>query len=906
MMGRLREWASRLWGTLTSRRLDRELEEELRQHLEFAAEDARRRGHVSDDDVRAIRLRAGGIAQAMEAVRAQRGLPWLEGAVRDLRFGARLLVRGPCFTTVAVLSLALGIGSSSAIFSVINAIVLRSLPIADPQELHIAQAMEQQLFPYPVVEGAAKLLGGRAQLAAQSSVESALITTRGGGVGASPPEAARLQLVAGDFFGTLRQRAQIGRLLGPDDNRTVGQHPVAVISDRYWSRRFGRAGGVLDAELIINGTPVALVGVAAPEFFGATVDTETPDVWAPATTQAALRFAGGYTRSGGDLQKPWPSQPEIAWLRVMIRVSAGGAPAAAEAMTLALHRESPPVGRDAAAVPVRLLPGSRGFSPMRSELTTPLIVLLLAVGLLLAIACANIASLLLARATSRSREMAIRLSMGAGRGRLIRQLFTESLLLASVGGVLGLALAHWGSTALLTLLTRGEPASGIDATPDWRVMGLTFATSMATAVAFGLLPAVRGTSVPLAESLKAQTRGVIGAAGRGGRIPVGKVLIAGQMAVAILLLLVAALFVRSFQALVHVDVGYDRDHVLVARIDPRSSGYTVADLPALYNRVIESLARLPGVVAVSASATLFSGRNRGVFSVEGYTPARDEQMNTLKEWVTSDYFRTVGLAITQGRGFGPEDSATSRRVSVINVTMARRYFRNQNPIGKRLSWGSSNFDRDGFEIIGVVEDARYNDVRAESLDMAYMLVMQAERFVENVEVRVAGNPTAQANAVRNALRESEPRLAVGTIETLDTRVARSIGVDRLLAWLTMAFAAAALGLVCLGLYGTISYAVRRRTAELGIRIALGADRVAVQWLIVREALQLVLLGGAIGLPLAVLAARAVGGLLYATAPSDPVAYGTAVGVLVVVSALAAYMPARRASRLDPMIALRTE
>jgi putative ABC transport system permease protein len=282
---------------------------------------------------------------------------------------------------------------------------------------------------------------------------------------------------------------------------------------------------------------------------------------------------------------------------------------------------------------------------MRSELTTPLIVLLLAVGLLLAIACANIASLLLARATSRSREMAIRLSMGAG--------------------------------------------SSIDVRPDWRVMGLTFATSMATALAFGLLPAVRGTCVPLAESLKAHTRSVIGAAGRGGRIPVGKLLIAGQMGVAILLLLMAALFVRSLQALVHVDVGYDREHVLVARIDPRSSGYTVADLPALYNRVIEGLARLPGVVAVSASANMFSGRSRGDFSVDGYTPALDEQMVTLKEWVTSDYFRTVGLAIKQGRGFGPEDSANSRRVSVINETMARRYLRNQNPIGKRLSWGSA-------------------------------------------------------------------------------------------------------------------------------------------------------------------------------------------------------------------------
>ena len=328
--------------------------------------------------------------------------------------------------------------------------------------------------------------------------------------------------------------------------------------------------------------------------------------------------------------------------------------------------------------------------------------------------------------------------------------------------------------------------------------------------------------------------------------------------------------------------------------------------PALYARFFDNLARLPGVAAVSASTTLFSGRNRGAFSIEGYTPGPDEQMTTLKEWVTSDYFRTVGLAVKQGRGFGPVDSATSRRVSIINETMAQRYFRNQNPIGRRLSWGSSNFDSDGFEIVGVVEDARYNNVRDESLNMAYMLVIQNERFADNVQVRVGGNPSALTNAVRNALRESEPRLSVGTIETLNSRIARSIGVDRLLGWLTTAFSAAALGLACLGLYGTISYAVKRRTAELGIRIALGADSVAVQWLIVREALLLVLAGGAVGLLFAFPAARAIGGLLYATTPTDPVSYGTAAGVLVVVSACAAYIPAWRASRLDPLAALRHE
>jgi predicted permease len=895
---------------LRHRTADRELDEELQFHLDQMREFTVSRGEDPSDAWWRARRDMGSMDQVKESCRDMRTLRPVEHFLRDLRFGARLLARGPGFTTVAVLSLALGIGSSSAIFSLINAVVLRPLPVDDPQELHIAQAREpdelELLFSHPVVARAATLLTGLAEVAAQSSTESVLIATRRDGGGTGPAEPARLQLVAGDYFGTLRQRAQIGRLLGPDDNRTLGQHPVAVISDQYWRRRFDRSAGVLDTELIINGQSMAIVGVAAPGFFGTTVDTETPDLWTPAAMQAALRFAGSYDRSGGDLQKPWLDQPEIAWLRVMLRVPVRSAPAAAEAMTLALHRERPPGVQDAGAVPVALLAASRGFSPMRTQLTTPLIVLLLAVGLLLALACANIASLLLARATSRSREIAIRLSMGAGRGMLIRQLLTESVLLASIGGVLGLTLAYWGSTGLLTFLSRGEPVTGIDVNPDWRVLGLTFATSMATALAFGLLPAVRGTRVPLAETLKAQTRGVIGASGHGGRVPVGKVLIAGQIAVAVLLLFVAVLFARSLQALTRVDVGFDRDHVLVVRTDARSSGYTVEELPALYTRMVESLARLPGVAAVSMSASgLFGGRNRGAFLVEGYTPARDEQMTTLKNWVTSDYFRTLGLAITQGRGFGPEDSADSRRVGVINETMARRYFRNRNPIGKRLTWGTSDFDADGFEIVGVVEDARYNDIRAESLNMTYVLATQADRYLDNVEVRVSGNPTAFVNAVRKALAESEPRLAVGTIETMDGRVARSIAVDRLLSWLTMAFGAAALGLACLGLYGTISYAVKRRTAELGIRIALGADRGAVQWLIVREALLIVLVGGAIGLLLAFLAARAVGGLLYATAPSDPVAYGTAVGVLVVVCAVAAYIPAWRASRLGPMVALRT-
>jgi predicted permease len=908
-----RRIAAALRSFVRRRKVEQELDEELRFHLDQLERLEMTRGDDAAGAPWRARRHMGSIESVKEACRDMRTLRPVEHFLRDLRFGARLLVRGPAFTAVAILSLALGIGSSTAIFSLLNAIVLRPLPVADPQDLYIAQATEpnelELQFSSAVVDRAVELLAGRAELAAQSSIETVLVETPGGESVPSAPESVRLQLVAADYFGTLRQRAQIGRMLGPDDNRSLGQHPVVVMSDRFWSRRFGRSAGVLSADLIVNGTRMGVVGVTAPEFFGATVTTETPDIWAPVAMQAALHFSGSYDRSGGDLQKPWPLQPEIAWLQVMIRAPAEHARRASEGLTLALQRETPPgVAPGAGLVPVTLLPGAHGFSSLRTELTTPLIILLLAVGLLLAIACANIASLLLARAASRGREMAIRLSIGAGRGRLIRQLLTESLLLAMAGGALGLAFAQWGSAALLTFLTRAGSLTNLDVAPDWRVMAVTFATSMVTAVAFGLLPAVRGTRVSLAESLSATTRSVIGTGTHRRRFPVAKLLVAAQMAVAIVLLLVAVLFMQSLRALVEVDVGYDRDEIVVARIDPRSSGYAVAELPALYDRLLDRLAQLPRVVAVSAatSGPFSSSRNRGDFRVEGHTPGADEQMITLKDWVTWDYFRTVGLSIVHGRGFRPEDEAGRRRVCVISDSLAHRYFPNRTPLGRRITWGTDNFGADGFEIVGVVEDARYQDVRAESLNMVYLPGTQGERYLSRVQVRVGGHAATTISAVRTALREAEPRLAVGAIEPLDDRIATSMGVERVLGWLTMAFGVAALGLVCLGVYGTIAYSVRRRTPELGLRIALGAGRGAVEWLIVREVLLLVAVGSAIGLPLAFAAARAAGALLYGTAPSNPAAYAMSAGLLVIVCAIAAYIPAIRASRLDPMLALRSD
>ncbi|MGH9161552.1 MAG: FtsX-like permease family protein [Vicinamibacteraceae bacterium] len=532
------------------------------------------------------------------------------------------------------------------------------------------------------------------------------------------------------------------------------------------------------------------------------------------------------------------------------------------------------------------------------------------VGLLLAIACANIASLLLARATNRHREMAIRLAIGAGRGRLIRQLLVESLLLTVMGGSLGLLFSSWGSRALLALARYGSAVTngGLDLSVDWRVVGFTLGVSLSTGLLLGILPALRGAGVDLTAALKSQGRSVIGSAA-GSRLSAGKLLIAGQFAFSLLLLVLAALFARSLQQLMRVDIGFDRDRLLVAGVDPHAAGYKPAELPALYRRLVERVGAVPGVTAASMSK--FGPFGGGYITssgseVEGYTRRRNERIVTAEDYITPGYFRTVGLAMKMGRTFRPQDTAHSRKVTIINETMAQRYFQDRNPIGKRWGYGT-NFDEWGFEIIGVVQDARYNDLKDDLPNMAYLPVAQrADDYLNSIEVRTEGTPAPLADTIRHVLHEAEPRLSVSSVETLDGRVVHTMRHERLLARLTMGFSSVALFLACLGLYGTISYAVMRRTAELGVRIALGASRGAVQWLILREALTLVLIGLLVGLPSALVVSRTMATLFYGILPSDPAAHGAAVATLITIAALAAYVPARRASRVDPILALRAE
>jgi predicted permease len=925
----------RVWTALRSfigrRAAERELDDELRFHFEQMQEyeAARAANHgaaantaansPANDVYLRTRRRFGGFDQVKEACRDMRTLRPLEDFLKDLRFGARLLVRGPVFSIVAILSLALGIGATSAIFSLINAIVLRELPVEKAHELYLARSIRRDQvnnrFSWPAFEAARNMVAGRAEMAAVSSTNSMQLAPTTAGSATPQAESGRVQLVSGEYFGLLRQRPQVGRLLERTDNQILGQHPVAVITDAYWTRKFGRDANVVGRGLMVNGTLFTIIGVTRPEFFGTTVDARNPDAFLPLMMQANVRYNGNMSIMNGDARKPWAPQREVAWLQWFIRMPESNVTAVTEALNLTMQRdqaqmrgynEEPDIRRILSETRMTLTSGARGMSRVRDNMTTPLIVLLVMVGLLLLIACANIASLLLARASNRHREMAIRLSIGAGRGRLVRQLLTESLLLAFIGGALGLAVAEWGSVALVAFAEQGSRPPDFDASPDWRVVAFTMGVSLLTGLLFGLMPAFRGTHVRIADTMKSQARSVVGGGGHG-RVPLGKLLIAAQMAFSLLLLIVAALFARSLQQMTRVDVGFDRDRVLTVSTDPRAGGYERDELPELYRRVTERIAAVPGVTSVSISSNTLFGGGRSVsgMTIQGYTPGRDENVTGDQDVVTSDYFRTVGLQIVAGRAFGPEDTATSRKVSIINETIARRYFKNRNPIGQR--W---NYDDDlaaGYEIVGVARDATYTTVKAELPNMVYRPATQApDDYLGAIEVRTDGNPAALVTDIRNALRQVEPRLPVAGIDTLDERITRTMGSERFMMWLTMAFGGVALFLACLGLYGTISYAVTRRTAELGVRMALGAGRGTVQWMILREAFILVGAGLVVGIPLAFGAARAMSTLLFGVTPTDAVANGSAIAALVVIAALAAYLPARRASRVDPMLALRSE
>jgi predicted permease len=504
--------------------------------------------------------------------------------------------------------------------------------------------------------------------------------------------------------------------------------------------------------------------------------------------------------------------------------------------------------------------------------------------------------------------MAIRQSIGAGRGRLVRQMIAESLLLAIGGGVMGITFGVWARDALLGLMVNfGSSTQPVDLNTglDGRVLAFSVAVSALTGIACGVLPALRGTRVSVSDALKQDGRGSVNEGGRRGLL-VGKALVAVQMAFCLLLLVVAGLFVRSLRSIVQTNIGFDREHVLVARVDVRGAGYTAPERQALYRRLSETLRAVPGIESVSLSLTgpLAGSQRTSSLSVEGYTPGAREQLRTNEDIVTAEYFDTVGLRLIEGRKFAAEDRVAGGHSTIVNETMAKRFFGSaRNALGKRWDYGDT-IGKDSNVIVGVVEDARYVDVKAAPPNMCYTLADAApDETLADLQVRTSGAPARVAQTVRETLSRAEPRLPVVEILPLSDRLTRGVVEDRMVAGLTAIFGGLALLLASLGLYGTISYGISRRVAELGLRMALGANRTDVLWMVLREALSLVALGLAAGVPLAFLAGRAISALLFGVAPADPLAFMAGAATLLAVSAMAAYLPAHRASRIEPMTAL---
>jgi predicted permease len=809
-----------------------------------------------------------------------------------------MLRKTPAFTTVAVMTLALGIGANTAIFSLENAVMLKMLPVKDPRELvvvgdptevhgrHMGDPQVNE-FSYPLYrdirDGSSVFTGmlasGEAHRQRVTGESNGEISSNATGV-----------LVSGNYFSVLGVNALYGRVITPDDDSAPGAHPVLVVSYGFWKNKLGENPSIVGQTLRINNYPFTVIGVAPPGFYGDTVG-DAQDFWAPVTMQEQLING-----------RRWMEDYNASWLHVIARLKPGVTveKAAANVNLILQQLVNGPLkaklekddldNLKADKVPVSA--GGGGFSDLRGDFQQPLLLLMVIVALVLVIACVNVANLLLARASSRRKEFAVRVAIGAAPGRIVRQLLTESILLAFAGGALGLLLARWGTDALLKLSGNND----LEASPDLRVFLFTAAACVLTGVLFGLIPALRSRRVAVALTLKSGSQNG-GSANAGWNW--GKLLVTGQVAVSLLVLFVAGLLVHSLQNMRNVDLGYNREHLLLISTDPLAAGYNNnARIGNFANQLAEQISGLPGVRAVTSSKNgLFSGNESAdSIKVEGYSSKNDDDLTAAFDEVSPNYFHGVGIPMLLGRDIGLQDTETSPRVAVINETMARFYFGQTNPIGRKFIIDDPG-SKGPVEIVGVARDARDHKLKGKVDRRFYVPLSQSMGMIPVVVfvVRTVGNPVAVAEAARKQLKNLDANIPV-----------KSISDQVLIARLSSFFAALALLLAAIGLYGILSYSVAGRTREIGVRMALGAQRGSVLSMVLREAGRLVLLGIVIGIPAAMLASRLFSSMLFGLKATDPLSMVLVVIVLLAITLLASYIPARRATKVDPMIALRYE
>jgi predicted permease len=865
---------------------DRELEEEMRFHQMMRAEENQAEGLSAEDAHYAARRQFGNQTWLKEVSRDMWAFRWVNTLIQDLRYGARVLLKDPGFTFVAVLTLALGIGANSAIFSVVNAVLLRPLPYQEPARLAMLWTDDSQRGIHEEGTSFPNFEDWRNQSRLFTDLA---ICTRGNPVnltGEDEPERVAGERVSANLFSLLGVAPALGRAISPDDEQR--RERVVVLSHSLWQRRLGSDPNVIGRTLEIGGQSSQIIGVMPADFYFPNKDTQ---LWEPITLapwwerDKARRFTDTWRVIG----------------RLKPNVTLQQAQAEMNAIGQRLAQAYPVTERDFAGFGVNVVPLLIQITGRNLRLA--LWVLFGAVILVLLIACVNIANLLLARGAARRREFAVRLALGADRLRIARQLLSESLLLAIVGGALGLPLAVWGIELLVKLSPRGIPRLD-EISVDARVLSFALITTLSTGVIFGLAPAWKISRSDSLEALKEGGRSDVGA----GLHRMRGSLVVAEIGLALVLLVGAGLFIRSFLRVQAVDLGFRPERALTMKLDLPDTR-TRPQKVAFYQQAFRRIAALPGVESVGAISHVFLENNPDVgITIEGHASASlaESALPLMDDVVSVDYFKAMGIPLLRGRFFTEHDILDTPRVAIINETMARKFFPGEDPLGKRFKYGDAQSTSQPLNVIGVVGDVRREGLEKEVISQIFIALTQNPNRQMNLIVRATADPLSLAVAVRNEIRSIDKMLPLYGVTTVERQLEEMEAARRFQTWVLGLFAVIALGLAAVGVYGVMSYAVTQRTHEMGIRMALGAQARDVLWMVLRETLFLVGIGIAIGVPVALAATRLIKGFLFGLGANDPLTIALAASLMLAVAALAGYIPARRATKVDPMIALRHE
>lgn len=837
--------------------------------------------------------------------------------MQDLRYAFRRIRRSPGFALVCIITLALGIGANTAIFTLVDAVMLKSLPVADPGQLYrignadnccVLGGMQDNwdIYSYPLYKQLRDHTPQFSQMAAFQAATQNISVRRSGSTG--PAQAYTDEFVSGNYFSMFGVGAFAGRVITPSDDKPNAA-PVAVISYRVWQTHFGLDPKVIGSTFTINTLPYTVVGVAPPGFFGDTLRTNPPDFWLPLATEPALQGPNSILNN-----------PGLHWLHVIGRLKPGASLASIQPeVTVELQRwlrtqpdltayEKSQVTKQH----ITIAPGGAGVTQMQDQTKSGLRLLMIIAGLVLLIACANIANLFLARGAARRGETAIRVALGAPRKTLIRQILTESVLLAVLGGVAGLLIAFLGARAILLIAFRGAHSIPIHATPSLMVLGFAFLLSLVTGVIFGAMPAWVVSRADPADALRGAGRSTHDRSS----LP-QKSLIVLQVALSVVLLIGAGLLTESLRNVENQNFGFEPQNRLIVKVSPALAGYKPDQLYGLYQQLDQRLPQIPGVISASYSTySPMEGNNWGFgFHIEGRSP--DERDGASFDTVGPHYFETIGTRLLRGRAIGEQDTANSPKVVVINQAFAKKFFPKQDPIGQHFGLGDPKHAGD-MEIVGIVQDAKYQNAREPAYPTFFMPFFQVNKdpklsflrvaaaYIGDIELHVAGRPENIEEAVRRTLTNINPNLTILDMMSLKEQLDLNFNQEKLIARLTELFGLLALILACVGLYGVTSYSVARRTNEIGVRMALGANQANILWLVLRTALIQLGIGLAIGIPVALAGGRLAASQLYGVKSYNPVILSIAIAVLAACAVVAALVPARRAASIDPMQALRVE